>query len=61
MQDKDDIEEMAKGQKGLEWPPPIYKPRVHIYNTNPKSTKQIKGLHKNIPPKLTNFSIIFGY
>ena len=23
VQDKDDIEEMAKGQKGMEWPPPI--------------------------------------
>ena len=36
---------MAKGQKGLEWPSPIYKPRLHIYNTNPTSTQQIKGPH----------------
>ena len=36
MQDKDDIEEMVKG---LEWPSPIYKPRLHIYNTNLTSTK----------------------
>ena len=34
IQDKDDIEERAKGQKGLEWPSSIYKPRLHIYNTN---------------------------
>ena len=45
IQEKDDIEEMAKDQKDLEWPFPIYKPTLHIYNTNPTSTKQIKGLH----------------
>ena len=42
IQDKDDIEEMAKGQKGI-WLSPIYKPtcRLHIYNTNLTSTKQV--------------------
>ena len=52
---------MAKGQKGLEWPSPMYKPRLHIYNTNLTSKKQIKGLHNKHAPKLQNISIIFGY
>ena len=61
IQDKDDIEEMAKGQKGLEWASPIYKPRLHIYSTNLTSTNQIKGLHNKHAPKLPNISNIFGY
>ena len=58
IQNKDDIEEMTKG---LEWPSPIYKPKLHIYHTNPTSTKQIKGLYNKHAPKLTIFAIIFGY
>ena len=51
---KNDIEEIAKGQKGLKWPPYI-KPKLHIYNTNTTSTKQIKDLHCKHGQKLTNF------
>ena len=54
------IEELVKGQKGLKWPFP-YINFSYTYNTFLTNIKQIKGLHNERAPKVTNFSIIFGH
>ena len=38
---KHDIEEMAKGQTGLKWPP-LYEITLHTYTVSHTSTKQIE-------------------
>ena len=42
---------MVKGQISLKWLSPVYKPKLHIYNTIRTSTKQIKGLKNEHAPK----------